>query len=73
MVVNVLYAVDCNEYKLQYNKYINKAKANKSLSKRYNLVAERYNIMFLNCKSSNKQPLTKSSASSYRTNPFNTK
>jgi hypothetical protein len=98
MIVNVLYAVDCNEYKVQYNKYINKAKANKSLSKRYNLVAERFNIMFLNCETSNKHSVSQqrlllstfndesscnstetkqspntSPASSYRTNPFNTK
>lgn len=49
MVVSILGATDCIEYKEGYEKYKEKASDNKKMASRYTVIAEKYNYMYLNC------------------------
>lgn len=49
LLSNGLFATDCIEYQAQQIKYEEKAEKNKLMSKRYNIIAERYKTMYNNC------------------------
>ncbi len=49
----------CHGYKVQYEKYIKKAKDNKLMASRYKAIAERYDSMYKNCEITIEQQKTR--------------
>ena len=76
---------ECVSYKVQYEKYVNKADKNKKMSSRYLVIAVQYKSMFDECKKDfyspkisdgsksgvTIEPNKYQQANSYRANPYN--